>query len=52
MLTWKSALQIFVFLALVGFALIIVSGYWHVLALVVFGAALLWLWRYWPKSRK
>jgi hypothetical protein len=50
--TWKTALQIFVVLALVGFALIIVSGYWHVLALIVIGAAVLWLWRYSPKIRK
>jgi hypothetical protein len=52
MFTWKTALQALVLLAIVGVALIIVSGFWHFLALIVVAGALLWLWQYWPTLRK
>ena len=51
--TWKSYLQAIVLLAIAGFALIIVSGFWHVLTLVlVVAAAGLWLWSQWPPIKK
>lgn len=50
--TWTTFLQIIVLLSIAGFALVILSGYWHVLALLVIGAIVLWLWRHWPQIRK
>ena len=48
--TWKTCLQILVLLAIVGFALVIVSSYWHVLALLIIAALVLWLWCHWPRK--
>lgn len=50
--TWTTFLQIIVLLSIGGFVLIIVSGFWHVLALLVIAAAILWLWSRWPKPKK
>jgi hypothetical protein len=50
--TWKTSLQIIVLLSIGGFALIILSGFWHVLALIVAAAVCLWLWSHWPTARK
>ena len=50
--TWKTLLQILALLSIVGFVLIIVSGFWHILALLLIAAVVLWLWWHWPLSRK
>jgi energy-converting hydrogenase Eha subunit E len=47
--SWKECLQAITVLAIVGFALVIVSGFWHVLALLtilaVGSTVILWFWR-------
>lgn len=44
--TWTQLLFVIVLLALVGFALVIVSGFWHCIALLLaFAALIMWLWR-------
>ena len=51
--TWKACLQAIVLLSIVGFALVVVSGFWHVLALLLIaGTVGLWLWSQWPLIRK
>ena len=50
--SWKTFLQILVLLSIGGFTLMILSGFWHLLALILFAAALLWLWRSWPAAKK
>lgn len=43
--SWKTLLQILVLIAIGGFVLTILSGFWHVLALLIVALALAWLWR-------
>jgi hypothetical protein len=47
--SWKECLQAITVLAIVGFALVIVSGFRHVLALLIIlavgMAVILWFWR-------
>ena len=43
--SWKTLLQIIVLITIGGFILTILSGFWHVLALIVFALALPRLWR-------
>lgn len=50
--TWRTFLQIIVLLSIAGFALVILSGYWHIMALLVIAAIVIWLWRHWPPIRK
>jgi hypothetical protein len=50
--SWKTFLQVLVLLAIAGFVLTILSGFWHVLALLILAIALLSLWRGWPKAKK
>jgi len=50
--TWKACLQAIVLLSIAGFVLIIVSGFWHVLALLLIAAVALWLWCHWPSAKK
>ena len=42
--TWSQCFIAITLLAIAGFALVILSGYWHVLALLLIAVALLWLW--------
>jgi uncharacterized membrane protein len=46
MMSWSKYLQILVLLAIAGFALVVLSGYWHVLALLIIGAVVVLIWRY------
>jgi hypothetical protein len=39
---WKQCLQAIVLLSIVGFALVIVSGFWRVLGLLLVVAAVAW----------
>ncbi len=51
--SWKTCLQAIVLLSIGGFALIILSGFWHVLTLLlVVAAAGFWLWSQWPFIKK
>lgn len=51
--SWKACLQAIVLLSIGGFALIIVSGFWHVLTLLLVAAAGgFWLWGNWPSVKK
>lgn len=50
--TWKTALQIFMLLSMAGFALVILSGYWHILTLLLLATVFTWLWWRWPQIRK
>jgi hypothetical protein len=43
--SWKTLLQIIALLSIGGFALMIVSGFWHVLAGLLLAVALFGLWR-------
>ena len=44
--SWTHLLLTIVLLVLVGFALVIVSGFWHLIALLLaFAALIVWLWR-------
>ena len=44
--TWTQCLFAIVLLAITGFALVILSGFWHLIALLLaFVALILWLWR-------
>ena len=48
--TWTHLLFAMVMLAITGFSLVIVSGYWHFIALLLaFVAFILWLWRKNPR---
>jgi hypothetical protein len=42
--SWSQCLVAITLLAIGGFALVILSGFWHVLALLLIAVALLWLW--------
>ena len=50
--SWKTCLQTIVLLTIAGYALVIVSGFWAALILLVTGTAVLWLWRHWPSAKK
>ena len=50
--SWKTFLQIIALLAIGGFALMIVSGFWHVMAGMVLAVALFGLWRNRPAAKK
>ena len=39
---WKQCLQAIVLLSIVGFALVIVSGFWRVLGLLMVAAIIAW----------
>jgi hypothetical protein len=41
---WSQYLVVITLLAIAGFALVILSGFWHVLALLLVAVALVWLW--------
>ena len=43
--SWKTLLQIIALLSIGGFALMIVSGFWHILAGLLVAVALFGLWR-------
>jgi hypothetical protein len=44
--TWTQCLQVVVLLAITGFALVVVSSFWKILALITLAATLmLWLGR-------
>jgi len=50
---WKTYLQAIVLLAITGFVLVIVSGFWHVLTLLLIAAlAGCWLYYQWSSTRK
>jgi len=48
--SWQTYLQVLVLLAIVGFALIILSGFWHVILVLVIAALVAWLWCHWPRK--
>jgi len=49
---WKQCLQAIVLLSIVGFALVIVSGFWHVLGLLLVAAAVAWFcWTSRPRKK-
>ena len=50
--TWKLFLQILVLISIGGFVLTILSGFWHMLALLTVALALAWLWRNRPAGKK
>ncbi|MEP6671428.1 MAG: hypothetical protein ABJF10_19860 [Chthoniobacter sp.] len=51
--SWKTCLQAIVLLSIGGFALVVVSGFWHVLTLLLIAAiAGFWLWCQWPVIKK
>jgi 1,4-dihydroxy-2-naphthoate octaprenyltransferase len=41
--TWSQCLVAITLLAIAGFALVILSGFWHVLALLLIAVAAVWL---------
>lgn len=41
---WSQYFIAITLLAIAGFALVILSGFWHILALLLIAAALVWLW--------
>ena len=41
--TWSQCLVAITLLAMAGFALVILSGFWHVLALLLIACALVWI---------
>lgn len=44
--SWPHLLLTLVLLAIIGFALVILSGFWHLIALLLaFAAFIAWLWR-------
>ena len=51
MLSWKTLLQILVLISIGGFVLTILSGFWHMLALLALALALPWLWRNRPAGK-
>jgi len=44
--SWTQCLQILVLLAIAGFTLVVVSGYWHLLALLIIAAVVVLIWRH------
>jgi hypothetical protein len=50
--SWNQSFNILVLLSIGGFSLLLVSGYWHVLFLLVIAAALAWLWGQNRRTRK
>lgn len=42
--TWSQLLVAITLLAMAGFALVILSGFWHVLALLLIAVVVVWLW--------
>ena len=42
---WTQCLRTIVLLAITGFTLVIVSGLWKIIALLIIGAGAMWLWR-------
>jgi hypothetical protein len=42
--SWSDCFLILTLLSIAGFALVILSGFWHVLALLGLLAALAWFW--------
>jgi hypothetical protein len=47
---YNQCLQAIVLLAIGGFALVVLSGFWPVLVLFIISAVILWLW--WPFPRR
>ena len=43
---WTKYLQILVLLAIAGFALVVISGFWHVLALLIIAAVVVLILHY------
>ena len=43
--SWTKCLQTLVLLAIAGYTLVVVSGYWHVLALLIIAAVVVLIWR-------
>jgi hypothetical protein len=43
--SWTKCLQILVMLAIAGFTLVVVSGFWHVLALLIIAAVVALIWQ-------
>ena len=43
--SWTKCLQTLVLLAIAGYTLVVVSGYWHVLALLIIAAVVILIWR-------
>lgn len=48
--TWTQCLQAIVLLAIGGFGLVVLNGFWPVLVLFIISAFILWLW--WPFARR
>jgi len=44
--SWTKCLQAIVLLAIAGFALVIVRGFWPILALIIIAAVVVLIWRY------
>ena len=44
-LNWSTYLKFFLLAALVGFALVIISGFWHILTMLLFIAVAVSLWK-------
>jgi hypothetical protein len=42
---WNQCLRALVLLSIVGFTLVIASGLWKIIALLIIGAGALWVWR-------
>lgn len=49
--SWNTCLQVLVLLSIGGFALVIMSGFWHVLLTLVVGSALIAFWPTKPPKR-
>lgn len=43
--SWNQSFNAIILLSIAGFALVIASGFWHVLALLIIAAAVILLWR-------
>ncbi len=43
--TWRQCFFAITLLAIAGLALVIVSGFWHVMAVIVAAAAVVLIWR-------
>ena len=49
--SWKTLLQILVLIAIGGFVLTILSGFWHVLAILIVAVVHFGLRRNWPSAK-
>jgi hypothetical protein len=49
---WNQCLRTIVLLSIAGFTLVILSGLWKIIALLIIGCAALWLWRTRPTARR